>query len=136
MPHHPLSTSFMNAARALRTSQDKRQDFCRNISDHKEFAAFAAYDTDGARYVLSTALDTLTGEGDLWNCVMAFIQTDAALAMANSIRPEYLVDVLKGALKKMPAQDRADILDFMPITRAGEALKKNYPASTLMLRLG
>lgn len=136
MPHHPMTTDFMNAARALRTSQDKRIDFCRKIADHKDFAAVAAYDPDGARYVLDTALQSLTGEGDLWNCVMAFIQTDAAIAMANSIRPEYLVHVLKDALKKMPAQDRADILDFLPATRAGEALKKNYPASSLMLRLG
>lgn len=136
MPHHPMTTDFMNAARGLRTSQNKRADFCRNIADHKDFAAVAAYDPDGARSVLWAAMDTLTGEGDLWNCVMAFIQTDAANAMANSIRPEHLVYVLKDALKKMPAQDRADILDFLPMTRAGEALKKNYPASMLMLRLG
>lgn len=136
MPHHPMTTDFMNAARALRTSQDKRIDFCRTIADHKDFAAVAAYDPDGARYVLDTALETLTGDGDLWNCVMALVQTDAANAMASSIRPEYLVHVLNGALKKMPAQDRADILEFLPMTRAGAALQKNYPAASLMLRLG
>ena len=134
MPHHPMTTDFMNAARALRASTDKRKDFCRNISHNKDFAAVAAHDPDGVRYVLGTAFDALTGEGDLWNCVMAFIQTDAANAMANSIRPESLVEVLKDALKKMPANDRADILDFLPITTAGETLKKKYPASSLMLR--
>jgi hypothetical protein len=131
-----MTTDFMNAARALRTSHDKRMDFCQKIANHKDFAAVAAYDPDGARYVVDTAFQSLTGEGDLWNCVMAFIQADAASAMANSIRPEYLVNVLQGALKKMPAQDRADILDFLPMTTAGAALKKNYPASSLMLRLG
>jgi hypothetical protein len=131
-----MTSDFMNAARALRTSQNKPTDFCEKIARHKDFAAVAAYDPDGARFVLNAGLENITDKAALWGCVMALIDTDAAEAIANSTRPEYLVHVLKESLAKMSAQDKADILETLPYTHAGAALKKNYPASTLMLKLG
>lgn len=130
----PLYTQFNKAARDLATNQNKVIDFCRNIVDHKDFVAFARQDIREAARVLEIAFATMKGE-EAWKSAMAFIQTEGALEMADNIRPEYMIEPLAAAMKKMDAQGKADFQDFMWMTKASKALIKNDPHAKTMLML-
>lgn len=127
-----MNDQFNNAARDLATSNNKPQDFCRNIVDHRDFVDFVRQNLRGARQVLNAAFRTMS-EQELWNAAMAFIQTEGALVMANSHHPEYMIDPLATAMKGMTQEDNDIFNMFLWQTRAGKALDTNYPSAKIHL---
>lgn len=125
---------FYTAAQDLARSAEKTQDFCKIIK-HQRFETLIYQDPRSASHILSIAFNTMSSS-DAWESAMAFIQSDAALEMANSYRPEALIPLLVNARRKMTeGTDKEDFDTFLWMTKAGKALATNYPAAQLKLML-
>ena len=133
-----VKDDFYEKARGLKAvpEQDRYIKFVRDISDSTAFAELAKADALGASHVAVMGMETLSGNG-LWQAMMAFVQGNAAKAMAASTKPEYsLLHVLEKAVPRMSGADRADFeMFFWGMTESGRTLIANYPAAQLKLRL-
>ena len=133
MTHHHMTSHFQKVARDLKHSKEPCLDLCRQILDNKDFHDLARQSPDSAGYILRNGFNALRTPKEHGDALLAFIQTQGALNMAEGIRPEYLLDVLTEAQKKLTPDDKELFHMLLWQTTAGKTLVKNYPAARIKM---